>query len=47
MNENIIITLCLISQCFQIAEMTIIPIGSLIQTHLQPSSQVVENVLNL
>ncbi|CAH1736396.1 farnesol dehydrogenase-like [Aphis gossypii] len=30
-----------------IAEMTIIPTGSLIQTHLQPSSQVVENVLNL
>lgn len=32
---------------FQIAEMTIIPTGSLIQTHLQPSSQVVENALNL
>ncbi|XP_022183734.1 farnesol dehydrogenase-like [Myzus persicae] len=30
-----------------IAEMTIIPTGSLIQTHLQPSSQVVENALNL
>ncbi|KAE9540006.1 hypothetical protein AGLY_005258 [Aphis glycines] len=28
-----------------IAEMTIIPTGSLIQTHLQPSSQVVENVI--
>lgn len=31
---------------FQIAEMTVIPTGSLIQTHLQPSSQVVENALN-
>ncbi|XP_001945823.1 farnesol dehydrogenase [Acyrthosiphon pisum] len=30
-----------------IAEMTIIPTGSLIQTHLQPSAQVVENSLNL
>ncbi|KAL5235141.1 hypothetical protein ACI65C_002551 [Semiaphis heraclei] len=29
-----------------IAEMTVIPTGSLIQTHLQPSSQVVENALN-
>jgi len=32
---------------FQIAEMTIIPTGSLIQTHLQPSAQVVENSMNL
>ncbi|XP_060875966.1 farnesol dehydrogenase-like [Metopolophium dirhodum] len=30
-----------------IAEMTIIPTGSLIQTHLQPSAQVVENSMNL
>ncbi|XP_015366296.1 PREDICTED: farnesol dehydrogenase-like [Diuraphis noxia] len=30
-----------------IAEMTVIPTGSLIKTHLQPSSRVVENALNL
>jgi len=30
-----------------IAEMTVIPTGSLIHTHLQPNSQVVENIFNL